>query len=55
MSFPFTPIPVESGMAFRHNDTGEVLAFDNSWFAHLDRVEQILWQNHFGDYVEVMP
>lgn len=38
-----------------HNDTGETLAFDSSWFAHLDRVEQILWQNHTGDYDVIIP
>jgi hypothetical protein len=38
-----------------HNDTGETLSFDSSWFGHLDRVEQILWQNHLGDYEVIIP
>ena len=53
--FPFTPIPVDSGMAFRHNATGETLCFDKSWFGHLDIVEKILWDNHFGNYQTIYP
>lgn len=54
--FPYIPVtPSKPGMAFKHVDTGEILEFDTSWFSHLDRVEEILIQNHIGDYIEIAP
>ena len=55
--FPYLPITPshEGGMAFQHVDTGEILEFDASWRTHLDRVEEILLQNHYGDYEVILP
>lgn len=57
MSFPYLPTTPAEGkaMAFIHVDTGEILEFDASWLTNLDRVEEILWQNHTGDYEVVLP
>lgn len=55
--FPYLPIQPAEGkaMAFQHVSTGEILEFDASWLPNLDRVEQILMQNHHGDYEVILP
>ena len=55
--FPYLPItPSEANaMAFEHVETGEILEFPESWRSHLDDVERILMQNHYGDYEVIDP
>jgi hypothetical protein len=55
--FPYLPVQPAEGkaLAFQHISTGEILEFDASWLTHLDGVERILMQNHYGDYEVILP
>jgi len=55
--FPYLPIQPAEGkaLAFQHISTGEILEFDASWLSNLGRVEEILMQNHMGDYEVILP
>jgi len=55
VSFPFYPIPAEkpNGISFLNTVSGETLHFDSSWWSALDRVHQILWDHHIGNYTNI--